>query len=83
MARPLSPRTALCPYEDCCVRGPKPWLETAHVPLPHVRCVCGYVGTAKGFPAHRAQVNRRLAVEGLAPTVHEVAEEIPPLDRGA
>jgi hypothetical protein len=73
----------LCPYEGCTVRGPKPWLETLHVGLLHVRCVCGYIGTQRGFPAHRAQVNRRLAAEGLGPTTHEVVEEMPPLDRGA
>jgi hypothetical protein len=75
--------TALCPYEGCCVRGPRAWLEEHHARQPHALCVCGYVGAVSGFPAHQAQVNRRRAVEGLEPTVHEITEEIPPLERGA
>lgn len=66
-----------CPYPGCVTTGNSPWLTNDHVPLPHVRCSCGWVGALSGLTRHAGQANRHQRLAGLPPVVHEYRSTLP------
>lgn len=66
-----------CPYPGCVTTGNSSWLTDCHVPLPHVRCSCGWVGALSGLKKHAAAAKRHRRLANLSPTVHEYRSTLP------